>query len=81
MDITSARDWVIVILGILEIIFMIVLFILLLVLYSKINRLIKKGKETVMKIEHMFASPYLKAGSWLFKIIASGLGLLQKKET
>ena len=81
MDVSSFRDWIIIILGILEILLIIGLIVVLLVVYSKVNKLITKGKETVMKFENAVASPYLKVGAWLLRTIASGLGVLQKRNS
>ncbi len=80
MEIASARDWIIVLVGALEILFIIGFLIILLIIYSKVNKLIKQGKETIERIERTVTSPYYKAGSLLFKIIAKGLGIFQKKE-
>lgn len=87
MEIESARDWIIVLVGALEIILIIGLAIVMIVVFNKINKLVKQvnklveqGKETIKKIEHTVTSPYYKGGTWIFKVIAKGLGLFQKKK-
>ena len=81
MDVESFRDWIIIILGILEIVLILGVFIMVLVIYQKVNRLIAQGKETVMKIQNTFAAPYFKAASWIFKALAAGIGMFQKRNT
>ena len=88
MEISQARDWIIVIVGILETILLIGLIIIILVIYSKINKIIKKGKEAVQKIEETIdktektvASPYFKIGAWLFRVIAAALGGSKKRKS
>ena len=86
MEIASARDWIIVIVGALEIIFIIALAIVLLIIYNKVNHLIKKGKETAHKIqesiskaERTVTSPYFKIGAFILRAVAAGLGGKNKK--
>lgn len=79
MEISLARDWVIVIVGIIEIILLIGLIIGLVIVYNKINKLIKKGQETVQKVERTVSSPYYKIGAWLFRAIAAALGSRKRK--
>lgn len=81
MDAASVRDWVIIIQGILAIAFILGFIIVLIVLYSKINSLVIKGKETFLRIDSAFASPYFKAGSWILRALAAGIGLLRKRNS
>jgi len=78
--VASTRDWVIIIVGILEIILLIGLLISLFIIYRKVNNLINKIKETVHKIENMITSPYFKVGAFLVKTFAPGFEMFHKKE-
>lgn len=80
MDIVLLRDWIIIVLGILEIILIIAFIVAILVLYNKVNRLIGKGKQAIYSIERAFTNPYNKAGSWLFRCLAGGLSVFDKKQ-
>lgn len=87
MELASARDWIIIILGVLEILIVIGIIIVFAILYIKIshlikqvNRLVAKGKDTIERLEHAVTSPYLKASAWLFRIIADGFGLFKKRK-
>ncbi len=51
MEVALTRDWIIIIAGILEILLLLGLIVSLIIIYVKINRIIKKGKETVRRIE------------------------------
>ena len=69
MGIEVWRDWIIVIQGIIQMIFILVLIILALVLYSRVNNLIKTGKQTLYNIENnverTFTNAYYKTGSYI----------------
>lgn len=86
MEISAARDWIIVIVGILEILLLIGLIIAVLIIYNKVNQLIKKGKEAIQRIEETIKKtektvtlPYFKIGAWLFRTIAAALGERRRK--
>jgi len=81
MDVAGFRDWVIIILGILDIILIVGLIVVILIIYYKINKVITKVKEIVKKAENFIASPYFKAGSWLLSAVAAGLGIFQKRKS
>jgi hypothetical protein len=80
MGIASARDWIIVIVGVLEILFLIGAVVILLIIYSKINKLVKQGKMTIEKIEKTVTSPYFKAGAWIFRTVAVVLSVFDKRQ-
>ena len=79
MDVTLLRDWIIIVYGILGTVLIITFFIVVLFLYNKVNRLIKKGKEILLIVENTFTSLYYRAGSWLFRGLAAGLGIFSKE--
>jgi hypothetical protein len=80
MELASARDWIIILVGALEIILLIVFIIVSLVLYAKINKIIKEAREKIQKLEHLVTSPYYRVGSIVFGVIARGLGLFKRKK-
>lgn len=87
MEVALTRDWIIIIAGILEILLLLGLIVSLIIIYVKINRIIKKGKETVRrieeqvdKIEKTISSPYYKIAAWLLRAIAAVLGGSKKRK-
>ena len=77
MEIEVWRDWIIVICGIIQIIFILLLIVLAVVLYSRINDVVKKGKQTLYNIEdsieRTFANSYYRTGSWVVGWLAEAI--------
>ena len=79
MDVTLFRDWVIIVYGMLGTVLIITFFVVVLFLYNKVNRLIKKGKGILLIVENTFTSQYYRAGLWLFRGLAAGLGIFSNR--
>jgi cell shape-determining protein MreC len=80
MEIALVRDWVIVIVGVLEILLLLGLIIIVLVLYSKINKLINGVKETVERIKKTITSPYYKTAAVMFQWIYDKLKIFSGRK-
>lgn len=88
MGIEVWRDWVIVIQGIILIILILVLIVLSAIIYSRINKVIKRGQQviesgqhTIDHIERSFSSSYYKAGVWIFGWLGETISEKLKKKT
>jgi uncharacterized membrane protein required for colicin V production len=87
MDISSARDWIIIIVGALEIILIIGAMIFFLIMYQKMKKFLERTKDTIQKIEDIvnmaektLVLPCLRAGSWLLKFTAAIQGIFNKRK-
>ena len=77
MDIALLRDWVIIIQGIMELLLIIAFLIVVLVLYIKVNRLIRGGERAIKLIKKSFVSPSYK-WALVFGLLASALAVFLK---